>query len=394
MYKIILLTFISTFGFLQFAFSQQSIQYLKPQEIRDSVFFMIQRGQTEKACTLLNETASLGVDSERRELLFSVQEKILSDFILGNYNTIIQDAQRGYNEVLGYPFENIDEFNEYYLEATDTLEELLMNVCKKEYAKIAEQVNKDKSISLDLKKFLLIKLEYSSNYGKFCSFDGASLIANANEFIDESNDSLLIAHTKDLIWDNDYSKIGAGSSVYMGSPVFTGEMGEAFNSPFMYGLALDFSFKNLRLFSHWGVTTKINTTSSIEEKEGWTAGDKALMPHLNIGLGYNVLQTKTISLFPYLGIHASGMKNVSDSPLFEDTPGNLSSKYNPLGGLIVDYNFIKKHCDNYLLRNKERKMVFVRLQSLYSRSVYGSTVSGDMFFVALGLGIYTDHNGY
>lgn len=395
MCKTVLISLSVIFSCVQVVFAQLSISNAKPQEIRDSVFFMIHRGTPEKACALLNESLKEGIKSERQELLFSVHEKVLSDFILGNYNVIIEDAQKGYNEVLGYPFENIDDFNEYYIEATDTLEELLMSFCQKEYVSIAEKISNDNNLSLDHKKFLLIKLEYSSHYGKFCTFDGESLIANANEFVDESSDLLLVSHTKDLVWDNDYSRIGAGSSLYIGAPLFSQQLGKSFSTPLMYGLALDFSYKNVRLFSHWGVTTKLTATSEMEKTEGWKEGDRALMPHLNVGLGYNVFNLPIVNIFPYVGIHASGFKNISDeSSLFADNPGNFSSKYNPLGGLIVDYNIVKRNCDEYLLRNKERKMMFVRLQGMYSPQIYDNKVSGDLFFFALGVGIYTDHNGY
>jgi len=361
------------------------------QALRDSALHLCQQKKVYQAASIIEENTVISLSNGDKILVFSPHEKIVANFISGKYETIIQDIKNGISEECGYMNKSFDKATEYYLDAPDTLERALSANLKSLSESISKKIAQS-NLNENEKQFLHYKLQFSENYGRLCSIDKIALSEQLQNYALQTNIPELSAYCNRITQKAETKTLEAGTMLYSGSAIFTGELADYFSNSVPIGIGFDFGYSRLHLFSQFGISTDINNKSDAFA-QGWDSDSKTYLRHMNISIAYNISNWDEINIFPIAGIHSSSLQTMSDNSIFQsDSPNNTYSGIKPMYGFAVDYNFALRQCDDYRLYELEQNIVFIRIQALHVPNIFGNatkSISGDMLFGTIGIGIYT-----
>lgn len=363
-------------------------------QLRDSALTAATAGDANLAAQVIAENAVVSFTDGSQYYIFSPQEKILSDFIRYRFSTILSDCRSGISESLGYINKADENINSYYQEAEDSLDYAMMALTKQHSGLILTEIEKSTGLSDEEKQFLKIKLDYTSNFGRFCSIEAEDLTMRGREFAASTQDSTLAYYTEQMLWEPNRANLSAASNLFAGVFVPTGRADSKLGSGAAIGLSLDFGYDRVRLMADFGfLTSKVKEEFDINGSK-WKDGAKASGSFVTLGAGYNLSPCEKITFIPLLAVYTSSLRN-ADNPAFGqgDAPSNISSGIRPMAGLAVDYNMVLPYCDGEILGDTERRIFFVRAKAMYVPDSFGnnnSILKGDSMIAGLGIGLYTD----
>lgn len=363
--------------------------------LRDSAFAAATSGDADQASLIIAENIVVSFTDGAKYYIFSPQEKILSDFIRYRFKTILTDCRAGINETVGYINKADDKVHNYYLDADDSLDYAMMDLSIQHAGLILGEIEKSTNLTDEEKQFLKIKLDYTSNFGRFCNIEADDFTLRGREFLSTSKDSVLADYTEQMLYVPKRINLNAASNIFAGVFVPTGSIANKLSNGAILGLSLDFGYDRARLMADFGFLTAIkvkedfNVNSTLWEKDAKASGS-----FVTLGAGFNISPFERLNIIPTVAIHTSSLRN-SDSPALGqgDAPANISSGIRPMAGLAIDYNIALPYCDGEILGDTERRMIFVRAKAMYVPSPYGgskSNYSGDAVVAGFGIGLYTD----
>jgi hypothetical protein len=377
------------------AYGQNKVLRQQLQSVREAAVLMSLDGQAAGVSTYIRENSIMTLNSGKSYYIFSPHEKILADFIAGNLGVIIDDARNGISYDWGY-LNKKEERDEYFYYATDTLHLILSAIVRQQQTWIEKNIAESGRYTDIERKFLSLQLDYAANFGSFCSFDSDSFIFRAKEFAAETTGSQLSTYINELIWTPKTPVLGASSSVFGSSLIFAGK-GSGYIAPgLLYGMSVDFSYKRARIYAGFGNSLFSSVKQDVTVRgTKWDKDEKLRIGHVAAGLSCNILPQGNILLSPYAGAHVTSVYNISGRVMANDsTPNSVTSGIAPAFGLSADLRRPLMGCDQYRLKDLERRFLFVRLQALYYPKPFDKTSGinwGDVFYLGLSVGLYSDY---
>jgi len=366
------------------------------ENIRDSALSVAVSGKGLLAAQIVSENIVVSFTDGETYYMFSPQEKILSDYILYHFGTILNDCRLGIDESMGYVNKADQNAHAYYLQTEDTLDNALMRIALMKKTEIEFAIESSEILNKDEKEFLYIKFEYICHYGRFCAIETVDLISRGHAYSASTQDSLLGKYTSSMLWTPKRAHLNAASNLFAGIFIPAGDLSSNIGNGAVMGLSLDFGYERARLMTDFGFITGITVQNDFEVNGYiWLKDSKASGNYINIGAGANVSIWEQLNIIPFISMHASSIRNAGSPAIGQgDAPANISSLIKPMAGLAIDYNIVLPFCDGEILGDTERRILFFRLKTAYSPNVYGkgsSSFDGDVMITSFGVGLYTDN---
>ena len=303
-------------------------------------------------------------------------EKILLNYLRGDFQTILRDA-KGFS----YP----DQLYFKIIPPRDTLY-LTMRQVGVERKQDIENKLADLDVDLVDKEFLFLFLDTLIYRHEEINISQEDLNHRAEAFLERENASeryekIVNAHVRVAYKSNDFY-FGVGFFSGVGS--YYGNLKNEFSTGVPLGFKMSVGYKKADLsFKLYTESTPVKNDFTYGG-QSWDSSMDTMIEIPQFLFGYNLLQNKRFSLTPYGGI--AFVRFVERSKEVNDSTVETSYQKTPVVGVNFSYNFY-----SMIFRNRltTRNTFSVNMDVSYIKSAYDNQndpFSGDMLFLTIGIG--------